>query len=222
MSDKIKALSTWRSFKNMISMDRVVLGRFYSHQLLNTPRNILFTLSRYKFAAKLIGENKTILEAGCNQGLGTVILSEFAKKIVAVDIDPEAIKEAKGSFVKTKINFRNIDIFKVKIGKFDAVVSFDLIEHVYKKNERIFFCSLLRNLKSHGICIIGTPNELAKEHSSRLSSTGHVNYYSWRRLKAEMEKYFYQVLLFSVNDEIVHTGFYPMAHYFIAVGVCKK
>lgn len=28
--------------------------------------------------------------------------------------------------------------------------------------------------------------------------------------------------LFSMNDEVVHTGYYPMAHYLIAVGIGPK
>jgi len=30
-----------------------------------------------------------------------------------------------------------------------------------------------------------------------------------------MERHFHNVLIFSMNDEVVHTGFYPMAHYFV-------
>jgi hypothetical protein len=30
------------------------------------------------------------------------------------------------------------------------------------------------------------------------------------------------VFLFSMNDEVVHTGFYPMAHYLFAVCADRK
>ena len=34
-----------------------------------------------------------------------------------------------------------------------------------------------------------------------------------RELKKLMQHYFHNVFMFSMNDEVVHTGFHPMAHY---------
>jgi hypothetical protein len=34
-----------------------------------------------------------------------------------------------------------------------------------------------------------------------------------------MTRYFQNVFVFSMNDEVVHTGFSPMAHYLFAMGV---
>ncbi|VFM95981.1 MAG: hypothetical protein BECKG1743D_GA0114223_101368 [Candidatus Kentron sp. G] len=36
-----------------------------------------------------------------------------------------------------------------------------------------------------------------------------------------MRAHFSHVFLFAANDEVVHTGFMPMAHYYIAMG-CRK
>jgi hypothetical protein len=40
--------------------------------------------------------------------------------------------------------------------------------------------------------------------------------------KKLFEKYFNFVWIFSMNDEVVHTGYYPMAHYLFAVCAGKK
>ena len=37
-----------------------------------------------------------------------------------------------------------------------------------------------------------------------------------------MNKYFENTFLFSMNDEIVHTGYYKMAHYLISVSTMKR
>jgi len=39
-----------------------------------------------------------------------------------------------------------------------------------------------------------------------------------------VQRYFDNVFIFSMNDETIHTGFYPMAHYLLALccGVKKK
>ena len=41
-------------------------------------------------------------------------------------------------------------------------------------------------------------------------------------LKSDLLKYFNNVFVFSMNDETVHTGYYPMAHYFLALCCGKK
>lgn len=215
-------LNKWTEVKKHLKDERITLGPYFSYQLRNTPRRILFALSRYKFAAKLIGEEKSVLEVGCSEGLGTVLLAEFNNQIVGIDIDSEAIEEANRTFANAKIQFRCIDILGSKIGDFNGIVSFDVIEHIFPENENLFFKSLLNNLNENGICIIGTPNVTADVYASETSRMGHVNMYSWDRLKFSLERYFKQVLIFSSNDEMIHTGFYPMAHYLIGVGIGKK
>lgn len=50
----------------------------------------------------------------------------------------------------------------------------------------------------------------------------HVNLFSAERLRDTLRDYFENVFLFGMNDEIVHTGFYPMSHYLFALGVNLK
>ena len=69
------------------------------------------------------------------------------------------------------------------------------------------------------MCITGTPNKTATQHASPASQEGHVNLKNSKDLQELMSKYFKNSFLFSMNDEVVHTGFHPMAHYLIAVGI---
>lgn len=219
---KSKEASKWDAAKEHQSSERVTLGPYFSFQLKHSPRRIPFILSRYKFAAKMIGEGKKVMEVGCSEGLGTPILSEFSNRYVGLDIDEEAVKDANDNFKTEKAEFICQDFLKAKVDTFDAVVSFDVIEHIYPEHEKDFFDAVCENLQDYGLCIIGTPNITANQYASAHSMEGHVNMYDWKRLKASMEEYFHQVFIFSSNDEMVHTGFYPMAHYLIAMGVCKK
>ena len=46
--------------------------------------------------------------------------------------------------------------------------------------------------------------------------------YTAERLEAEMKQRFTQVFMFGANDEVVHTGFAPMCHYLLALGVSPR
>ena len=206
----------------MIGDHAVTLGPWTSYQLLHSPRRILFALSYYKFAAKLLGTGKRVLEVGCSEGLGALLLGESAAEVVGVDIDEEAIHAANATFASDKVKFIAGDLLESDLGTFDGVVSFDVIEHIYPEHETAFLQAMCRHLEPSGMCVIGTPNKTAEQYASEVARRGHVNLYSADRLRSTMETYFETTLLFSANDETVHTGFYPMAHYLIAVGCHRR
>ena len=192
-------------------------GPHYSYQFRNSRRHIIFSLSRYKFAMKMAGPGKKILELGCSEGLGIWYMAEFAKLAHGVDFDGNAIDWAKKNLPREKLTFTCDDFIGKKYGEFDAVVSFDVMEHIYKKNEKPYFKTISRNLKTTGVCIVGTPNIEAARFSRPEVNGAHVNMYSAQRLISVLECYFHNVFLFCQNDEIIHTGFTPMANYLICL-----
>ena len=109
-----------------------------------------------------------------------------------------------------------------EFGKFDAVVSLDVIEHIYPEFEDKYFETIMMNLHKDGIGIVGTPNITASPYASKASEIGHVNLYDGMRLKQVMEKYFKSVFLFGINDEVMHLGYYKMAHYIFVLGCGSK
>jgi hypothetical protein len=77
-------------------------------------------------------------------------------------------------------------------------------------------------LRDEGVFIVGTPNRTASAYATTKPEDGHVNLKSWEGLKQVMSEHFVHVFMFSMNDEIVHTGYGPMAHYLIAMGVVVR
>ena len=73
-----------------------------------------------------------------------------------------------------------------------------------------------------GVLIVGSPSLQSQPYASEGSKLGHVNCKDGQDLKSLFEKYFENVFLFSMNDEAVHTGFHPMAHYLFVICTCKK
>ena len=223
MTIKSAEIKKWNETKAAMGDERIVLGPHYSYTLKHLPRRMLFILARYKFSAKLIGDGKRVLEVGCSEGLGTMILAETAKKVVAVDFDAEAIREAQKSFPMKNVEYHCADFLGPRrFGAFDAVVALDVIEHIYPNREKQFFRQACASLSRYGICIVGTPNKTAATYASATSRIGHINLYTGDRIQETLQKYFHRTFLFGVNDEVVHTGFHDMAHYLIGIGVCKK
>jgi 2-polyprenyl-3-methyl-5-hydroxy-6-metoxy-1,4-benzoquinol methylase len=197
-------------------------GRHWSYNLHDDPKRLAFVLARYRFAAKMACSGKRVLELGCSEGIGVPILTEFAGKYTGVDMDAPAILAAKANFPGTKYRFLKDDFLGKKYGIFDTVISMDVIEHIHKKFEPQFFSTVRKNLGNDGICIIGTPNIASERHASPTSRLGHVNLYSADRLARSMGTIFHNIFIFSMNDEMVHTGFAPMAHFLIGVGCYLK
>ena len=76
-------------------------------------------------------------------------------------------------------------------------------------------------LRGDGVLLTGTPNRTSSQYASPQSEVAHINLKTMEELRALMERYFKNVFLFGMNDEVLHTGFAPMCHYLwsLAVGV---
>ena len=167
---------------------------------------------------------KHILEIGCGDGFGVPIVAQVAHRVLGIDPEPRLVKgnQERLKLIK-KIEFRVMDICKeVPDETFDAIFSIDVIEHLDPKLNKPFMENQCACLKDDGICIVGTPNLTAFKYAKDLNKVQHINSKSHKTLRAQMERYFKNVFMFSMNDEVIHTGFGPMAHYLFAMGVGKK
>lgn len=215
MSDAV-----WDEAKALLGNERITLGPYFSHMVAKTPRRLLHLLSYYKFAARMIGPARRVLEVGCSEGLGTLLLAESAEYCLGIDTDADAIAHAKESLrhgVHGHLAFVTTALEDMRAIRFDAVVCLDTIEHVAPEAEGAFIADLAR--LAEDIAIIGTPNIEAAKWANRHSLAGHINLFDHERFRAALEREFRRVFLFGANDEVVHTGFLPMAHYLLALCV---
>lgn len=213
----------WESVRPK-SREKVTLGDYYSHVLKHDTNFLLFSLSRYKFASKLVGEEpkRTVLELGCNEGVGTLLLARNASSVMGVDFDADSIAWAKNNLEHDNLHFKHDNFLGKKYGTFDSVVSLDVIEHILPSNQNLFLKTILHNLCEEGFCLIGTPNITAAQYASKESREGHVCLYSAQDLKNFLLKGFKNVFIFGMNDEVVHTGFWGMCHYLFALACNKR
>jgi 2-polyprenyl-3-methyl-5-hydroxy-6-metoxy-1,4-benzoquinol methylase len=214
----------WQEIRKLIDGQGIELGPYFGHQIRNSPRHILFTLARYKFAARMLPQDRTVsvLELGCSEGIGTLLLGESGHRVTAVDADEQAIAHANRVLQKPNLSFKSANFVGQKFGTFDAVVSLDVIEHIERKDEDAYAKTITDNLTPEGMCVLGTPNDSASQYASKASQIGHVNMFVAERFTQLLRKHFVHVFMFGMNDEMVHTGFYPMCHYLMAVACMPR
>lgn len=190
------------------------------------PRGVLFVLARYKFVAKMLSGLNRVLEIGCADAFGTRIVQQEVKTVTATDFDPVFIEDARermaheGWMCETRLH----DILSgpVPPGGYDAAYSLDVFEHISPRQEDEFVGNISRSLTRTGVAVIGSPSLQSQAYASASSKAGHVNCKDGKEYKHVMERHFTNVFLFSMNDEVVHTGFHPLAHYLFALCVVPR
>lgn len=184
------------------------------------PKRLVFVLSRYKFVSKMLSGLARVAEVGCADAFGTRIVMGECGHVTAVDFDPVFIEDARcRSRPDDNAEYLVHDMLggPVPGGPFDGLYSLDVIEHIDQAQEDRFLGNIASSLKPHGVLVLGTPTLESQAHASAASKAGHINCKSHADLKALLRRHFANVFLFSMNDEVVHTGFYPMAHYLFAL-----
>ena len=195
------------------------MGPWTSHSWRSDPRHLCFVLSRYKFIAKLLEGKSNVLEVGCGDAFGTLIVLQTVGMLRGIDFEPLGLRREsidRATFAVHDITAGPPD------GMFDAAFSLDVIEHISPECEDAVLDNICAALTPHGVCIFGTPNVTAAPYASPQSEQGHVNLKSAHALRQLLARRFHNVFSFSMNDEVVHTGYSPMAHYLFAVGVGLK
>jgi len=198
----------------------VQLGIEKSGAWRSDPRRILFCLSRYKFVAKMLSGLDRVLEVGCGDGWPIPIMLQEVKHVHGIDFDPVFIDDMKERMDPScSYSFGVHDILTGPVEPaFDAAYCLDVIEHIRPgDDERRFLLNFVRSLTDKGVAIIGTPSLESQPYASPASKAGHVNCKTGPELKQLLQEYFEHVFMFSMNDEVMHTGYHPMAHYLFAV-----
>jgi len=200
------------------------LGLRSSQSWHEDPKHLLFRLSRYKFVAKMLTGSQHVLEIGCGDAFGTRLVQQEVKALSATDFDPVFIKDVKERMVdRWKFPVFTHDLLDGPIeGDYDGIYALDVLEHIRKEDESIFLNNAFSPLSMHGVGIIGMPSLESQVYASQASKAGHVNCKSLPELKELMQQFFHNVFMFSMNDEVVHTGHHAMAHYLFAIGAGKK
>lgn len=192
------------------------LGIMTSYGWDSDPKRLTFVLSRYKFVSKMLAGKKNVLEIGACDGWPSRLVKNEVKKLTVSDFDKTFVEYGKKKNYSKKFPMEfmvhDMSIKPTKV-KYDGIYALDVIEHIHPKKENKFIRNIKKSLLKNGSLIIGCPSLESQKYSPGYKKKGHINCKSASNLKTTFKKYFHNVFVFSMNDEVLHTGFYKMSQY---------
>ena len=103
-----------------------------------------------------LGSGKKILEIGCGNGVGTLLIEELFKpsEFIATEYDPRLVEIAqmKNNNSKVRVETGDATRLRFKDNEFDAVIGLSVIHHI--PNWRECIKELQRVIKPNGLLII--------------------------------------------------------------------
>ena len=104
-----------------------------------------------------------ILDIGCSQGIGPILLGRLGKKVTGVDISQKAVDEANEALekeaqsVKEKVNFKKSDFLAYDANEvqFDTITITEVLEHLVNPEE--FIGKAKELLVDNGTLIVTVP-----------------------------------------------------------------
>ncbi|MEA2159343.1 MAG: hypothetical protein QOD66_1723 [Solirubrobacteraceae bacterium] len=110
---------------------------------------------------------RRVLDLASGEGFGAAILAASADSVVGVDLDERTVEHSRLNYSSDKISFavadaRNLSDFAD--GSFDAVVAFEMIEHVAEQDRVLD--EIKRVLAPDGLVVISTPDREAYQEAT--------------------------------------------------------
>lgn len=116
-------------------------------------------VTRYACVSDIV-KGKIVLDIASGSGYGTKMISSSAKKVYGVDVNEVAVNYARKHFGAKNIEYKVGDGERIPLpdDSVDVVTTFETIEHI--KDYGKFVKEIKRVLKSDGLAIVSTPNDL--------------------------------------------------------------
>lgn len=161
----------------------------------------------YEFAAQFIND-KTVLEIGCGDGYGAEYLSRYAKEVVAVDYAQSNITHAQNKYKKPNLTFKVMEgqALGFDNNTFDAVCSFQVIEHIPEDTILSYLSEIKRVLKDNGEFYLSTLNinHAMKSMLTYKKNPAHCREYRFTELKTLLSNVFANNEIYGLHLTLKH------------------
>src|SRR5262249_28881910 len=138
-----------------------------------------------------LARGRSVLDLGCNNGWGTRVVAETARRIVGVDVSAGALEEARRSIDASNVQFCQVGGGRLPFvdAEFDVVASCQVIEHV--SDYAPYLSEILRVLTPNGVAVFTTPNaRIRLDVGMKPWFPFHVREFSGAELHALLQDWF--------------------------------
>ncbi len=114
---------------------------------------------RYAFARRFVAGAR-VLDAACGEGYGAALLGAVASAVTGVDIDAATVGHAGSVHGRRNVRFvcASATALPFAAASFDAVVSFETIEHLDAADQPRMLAEFARVLVPDGVLVLSSPN----------------------------------------------------------------
>lgn len=160
-------------------------------------------LQRY-FAAQEIVAGRRVLDIASGAGYGSALLAERAACVRGADIDYEAVSFARDHYKAGNLDYLqcSMDALPFASRSFEAVVSFETIEHVPASVHDEFMREVLRVLTPDGFLLISTPDRYIYSEQTGYRNEFHTKEFLRSEFEAFLNRFFPNIRLLDQLQEL--------------------
>jgi SAM-dependent methyltransferase len=152
---------------------------------------------RYLWARPLVA-GRRVLDLGSGEGFGAALLAKVAAHVTGVDVDQRTVEHSRANYAASNLDFlvaSATDLSAFADGAFDAVVAFEMIEHV-AEHEQVL-AEIARVLAPGGLLVMSTPERRAYSEDRDFSNPFHARELTQAEFTDLLGRHFAAVSLFA-------------------------
>jgi hypothetical protein len=218
----------------------------------NDEASLASHLAHYRFVAAVMGPRHDVAEYGCASPAGTRLVLQQSRKLTLFDPRPLIVEDLQWRFQdEWRFQTRLHDILTTPLPRqVDSAFCIDFLQYISRDEEDTFVRNLRDSLlRESDFLLIGSPSygdynppdaqhalraaapqtiaaQMGREELPCRSRSAQGEGVIYRRtgaeLKALMERFFQNVFVFSIVDDVSQPGIQPGARHVFALGCGKK
>ncbi len=150
---------------------------------------------RYLWTRPLVA-GRRVLDLGSGEGYGAALLAQTASAVTGVDIDERTVEHSAANYPDVEFHVGSAtDLSAFADGSFDAVVAFEMIEHV-AEHDRVL-AEIVRVLAPDGLVLMSTPERHAYSDDRDFCNPYHARELTQAEFTALLRGHFESVALFA-------------------------
>ena len=157
--DKTSEESAWDNYWKKATKQKSFLGSIFTlYRIHIISRGVKFYFEKY------LPKKGTFIECGSGSSQSSIRIKRYERKLIALDVSLEALKEAKKIPIISKTIKSDIRDIPFKDKSIDGIWNLGVMEHFSKKDINKILCEFKRVLKDDGTLLLFWPVTYSPNH----------------------------------------------------------